>query len=104
MKKAIRPEAVDQLFDAILQLRDRDECRSFFRDICTTGELSSLSQRFDVGIQLMNKKTYQEIAAITGASTVTISRVNRLLYEGNTGMEMAAKRINLVPSDDSENS
>ena len=44
------------------------------------------------------------IAAITGASTVTISRVNRLLYEGNTGMEMAAKRINLVPSDDSENS
>ncbi len=93
MNRKIRTEAVDQLFDAILSLKTKEECYSFFEDICTVNELFSLAQRFDVSIRLMEKKTYQEISAATGASTVTISRVNRLLFDGNEGLEMAATRI-----------
>lgn len=96
MKKEIRDGAIDQLYEAILQLNDMEECRSFFKDICTTGELMSLAQRFDVAIRLLEKKTYQEIASVTGASTVTISRVNRLLYDDNDGLEMAAKRLGFL--------
>ena len=93
MNRKIRTEAVDQLFDAVLSLKTKEECYSFFEDICTVNELFSLAQRFDVSIRLMEKKTYQEISAATGASTVTISRVNRLLFDGNEGREMAASRI-----------
>ena len=93
MKKDIRSEAVDQLFEAILSLHDREECYTFFQDICTVNELLSLAQRFDVGTKLLEKRTYQEIAKLTGASTVTISRVNRLLGDDHTGIEMAAGRI-----------
>ena len=93
MNRKIRTEAVDQLFDAVLSLKTKEECYSFFEDICTVNELFSLAQRFDVSIRLMEKKTYQEISAATGASTVTISRVNRLLFDGNEGLEMAASRI-----------
>ena len=93
MNKKIHTEATDQLFDAILSLKNRKECYSFFEDICTVNELYSLAQRFDVRIRLMNKNTYQEISAATGASTVTISRVNRLLFDDNQGLEMAAARI-----------
>ena len=93
MKKDIRTKAVDQLFDAVLSLKNKQECFAFFEDICTVNELFSLAQRFDVGMKLMEKKTYQEISAATGASTVTISRVNRLLGDENYGLEMAAERI-----------
>ena len=84
---------MDQLFEAVLCLKTKEECYSFFEDICTVNELFSLAQRFDVGIKLLQKKTYQDIAKTTGASTVTISRVNRLLGDGNDGLEMAAERI-----------
>ena len=93
MNKKIRTEAVDQLFDAVLSLQNKEECYAFFEDICTVNELFSLAQRFDVSIRLMEKNTYQEISAATGASTVTISRVNRLLFDSNEGLEMAAARI-----------
>jgi TrpR-related protein YerC/YecD len=93
VKKTIHTEAVDQLFKAILSLKDTDECYAFFEDICTINELLSLSQRFDVGIRLMKGQTYQEIAGATGSSTATISRVNRLLGDGSSGLEMAAERI-----------
>lgn len=93
MKKDIRTKAVEQLFDAVLSLKNRQECFAFFEDVCTVNELFSLAQRFDVGMKLMEKKTYQEISAATGASTVTISRVNRLLGDDNNGLEMAAERI-----------
>ena len=93
MNKKIHTEAVDQLFDAILSLRNRDECYTFFEDVCTINELLSLSQRFEVAKMLREKKTYLEISEKTGASTATISRVNRSLSYGNDGYDMVFERI-----------
>ena len=94
MNKKIKTEAVDHLFDAILQLKNREECYIFFDDLCTVNELLSLSQRFEVASMLKDHKTYMEIAERTGASTSTISRVNRSLNYGNDGYEMIFKRLN----------
>ena len=94
MGKTIRTEAVDSLFEAILCLRDKEECYTFFEDICTINELLSLSQRFEVAMMLREQKTYLEIAEKTGASTATISRVNRSLNYGNDGYDMVFKRLN----------
>lgn len=93
MSKKIRTEAVNYLFDAILSLKDKEECYTFFEDICTINELLSLSQRFEVAKMLREKKTYLEIAEKTGASTATISRVNRSLNYGNDGYDMVFGRI-----------
>ena len=93
MKKNIHSEAVEKLFSAVLSLKDMDECYLFFEDICTVNELLSLAQRFDVGTRLLANQTYQEISGATGASTATISRVNRLLNDNQDGIEMAAERI-----------
>ena len=93
MNKKIKTEAVDHLFDAILILEDRDECYKFFEDICTVNELLSLSQRFEVARMLRHQKTYMDIADKTGASTATISRVNRSLNYGNDGYDMVFSRI-----------
>ena len=67
MSKKIRTEAVDYLFSAILSLKDKEECYTFFEDICTINELLSLSQRFEVAKMLREKRTYLEIAEKTGA-------------------------------------
>ena len=93
MSKKIRTEAVDSLFEAILSLRDKEECYAFFEDVCTVNELLSLSQRFEVAKMLREKRTYLEIAEKTGASTATISRVNRSLNYGNEGYEMVFDRM-----------
>ena len=93
MSKKIRTEAVDYLFSAILSLKDKEECYTFFEDICTINELHSLSQRFEVAKMLREKRTYLEIAEKTGASTATISRVNRSLNYGNDGYDMVFDRI-----------
>lgn len=93
MNPKIKTEAVDYLFDAILQLKDKDECYKFFEDICTINELLSLSQRFEVASMLREKKTYLDIAQHTGASTATISRVNRSLNYGNDGYDLVLNRI-----------
>ena len=95
MSKKIRTEAVDHLFEAILCLRDKEECYTFFEDICTINELLSLSQRFEVAKMLREHKTYLEIADKTGASTATISRVNRSLNYGNDGYDMVFERIGM---------
>jgi len=94
MNKKIKADAVDYLFDAVLSLENRDECYSFFEDLCTVNELLSLSQRFEVAAMLRNRKTYLEIAEKTGASTATISRVNRSLNYGNDGYDLVFERIN----------
>ena len=94
MNKKIKTPAVDSLFDAILTLKDRDECYSFFEDLCTVNELLSLSQRFEVASMLKDKKTYLDIAEKTGASTATISRVNRCLQYGNDGSSLVLDRLN----------
>ncbi len=93
MSKNIRTEALDKLFDAILCLKDKEECYRFFEDVCTVNELFSLSQRFEVALMLRENKTYLEIAEQTGASTATISRVNRSLNYGNDGYEIVMSRL-----------
>lgn len=96
MNKKIRTEAVDKLFEAILSLENKEECYTFFEDLCTVNELLSLSQRYEVAAMLSAKKTYLEIAEKTGASTATISRVNRSLNYGNDGYEMVFNRTHYV--------
>lgn len=93
MNKKIKTEAVDHLFQAILTLKNMDECYMFFEDVCTVNELLSLSQRYEVAKMLREEKTYLEIASRTGASTATISRVNRSLNYGNDGYDMVFARI-----------
>ncbi|MGI6009909.1 MAG: YerC/YecD family TrpR-related protein [Ruminococcus sp.] len=95
MGKTIHTDAVDQLFEAILSLKNKEECYTFFEDVCTINELLSLSQRFEVAKMLRQKKTYLEISEKTGASTATISRVNRSLTYGNDGYEMVFQRLNI---------
>ena len=93
MNPKIKTDAVDGLFDAILKLETREECYTFFEDLCTINEILSLSQRLDVAKMLREKKTYMEIAEKTGASTATISRVNRSLAYGNDGYDMVFNRL-----------
>ena len=93
MNKKLKNDAVDQLFDAVLSLKTKEECYAFFEDVCTVNELLSLSQRFEVANMLRSHKTYLEIAEKTGASTATISRVNRSLNYGNDGYHMIFERL-----------
>lgn len=93
MNKKIRAEEVDHLFDGILCLKTKEECYHFFEDLCTVNELLSLSQRFEVASMLRDHCTYLEIAEKTGASTATISRVNRSLNYGDDGYEMIFERM-----------
>ena len=93
MVKQLKSEPVDHLFEEILTLKSKEECYSFFEDLCTVNELLSLSQRFEVAAMLKEHKTYLEIAEKTGASTATISRVNRSLTYGNDGYEMVFSRM-----------
>ena len=93
MSKNIKTPAVDALFDAVLSLKNREECYTFFEDVCTINELLSLSQRFEVAAMLRSHKTYLEIADKTGASTATISRVNRCLKYGTDGYVNVLERL-----------
>lgn len=93
MNKKLKTELVDDLFEAILSLENQGDCYRFFEDICTINELQSLSQRMEVAKMLRDNRTYLEIADKTGASTATISRVNRSLNYGNDGYDMVLKRI-----------
>ncbi len=93
MNEKIKTDAVDYLFEAILCLETKEECYSFFADLCTVNELLSLSQRFEVAAMLKEKKTYLGIAEKTGASTATISRVNRSLNYGNDGYDLVLGRM-----------
>ena len=83
-------------FDAILTLNNKEELYTFFEDVCTVNELLSLSQRYEVAKMLREKKTYLEIAEETGASTATISRVNRSLNYGNDGYDLVFKRLGIL--------
>ena len=94
MSRDIRNKTLDRLFDAVLTLQNREECYRFFEDICTANEWISISQRLEVARMLREKKTYLEIAETTGASTATISRVNRALNYGKDGYGMVFERLN----------
>ena len=93
MSKDIHTEAVDHLFDAILSLKNKEECYDFFEDVCTVNELAALSQRYEVAKMLRENHTYLDIAEKTGASTATISRVNRSLNYGCDGYDLVFKRL-----------
>ena len=86
-------EDLDMLFNAILELKDIDECYKFFEDIATINELKSLAQRMQVAKMLKEKKVYTEIAEVTGASTATISRVNKCLNYGEEGYNLVLDRL-----------
>ena len=94
MNSKLKTPEMDQLFQGIVSLRSVEECYAFFEDVCTVNELQSIAQRFEVAAMLRQKNTYLEIAQKTGASTATISRVNRSLNFGSDGYEMVFERIN----------
>lgn len=89
----IRSEHIDELFRAVLSLKDLDECYRFFEDVCTIKEIKSMGQRLQVASLLKLEKTYNEIEEKTGASTATISRINRVLNYGADGYEIAFKAM-----------
>ncbi len=93
MNSKIKDELTDKLFEAILLLRDSNECYNFFEDICTVSEIKALAQRLEVAKMLKEKKTYTDISEKTGASTATISRVNRCLIYGADGYNMILERL-----------
>lgn len=89
----IKSEELDLLFKAILELENIDECYKFFEDVATINEIKALAQRIHVAKLLNDKKTYTDIADKTGASTATISRVNRYLNYGSEGYKLILKRL-----------
>ncbi len=89
----LRDKSTDLLFDAILTLKDVEECYAFFEDICTVKEIKSIAQRLLVAQMLTEKCVYSDIVKKTGASTATISRVNRSLSYGNDGYQMVFDRL-----------
>ncbi len=92
----IKSKQADELFKAILLLEDLDECYRFFEDICTIKEIQAIAQRFEVAKLLLAKKTYNEIEEETGASTATISRINRSLNYGADGYKIVFERMDLI--------
>lgn len=82
MPRNVKREHSMALYETILQLKDLEECRDFFEDLCAATELQTMEQRFDVAALLLNDEVYTEIARKTSASSATISRVNRMLNFG----------------------
>ncbi|MEG0014109.1 MAG: YerC/YecD family TrpR-related protein [Cellulosilyticaceae bacterium] len=93
MNSKLKDDMTDRLFDGILKLETIEECYAFFEDICTINEMKALAQRLEVARMLEEKRTYIEIQQLTGASTATISRVNRCLSYGSDGYKLVLDRI-----------
>ena len=93
MNSKIKSKEADFLFDAILQLQNQEECYMFFEDLCTVQELKALSQRLVVAKMLSDGRVYSDIVKATGASTATISRVNRSLEYGCDSYSMVFDRM-----------
>lgn len=89
----INEKNADAMFEAILKLKNTDECRMFFKDVCTPKEMTAMAQRYAVAKMLDEEATYVEIVEETGASTATISRVKRSLVDG-LGYEIVFRRLN----------
>ncbi|MBE6848410.1 MAG: TrpR-like protein, YerC/YecD [Ruminococcus sp.] len=89
-----KPSALDELYEAILCLETKEECSAFFDDLCTVLELQTLSQRLQVAKMLREHHVYSDIVNVTGASTATISRVNRSLnYQSKNGYDIVFNRM-----------
>ena len=93
MNNKLKELNVEYLFKAVLELETIEECYNFFDDLCTVPELKAMSQRILVAKMLSDKKVYSEIVAKTGASTATISRVNRSLHYGSDGYKVVFARL-----------
>lgn len=100
MPRKREDENLDFLFNSILQLENLEECYDFFEDLCTVQELKSLSQRIVVAKMLSKKCVYTDIVTKTGASTATISRVNRSLQYGCDGYDIVFKRLDELKEND----
>ena len=101
MAKIIRPERLPELYKAIMSLESEEECQQFLEDLCSEAELSAMEQRYQVAKGLHQGKIYNEILAETGASSATISRVNRTLQYGNGGYDLVFSRLESPnPADD----
>lgn len=92
-KSKFQSEEIEQLFGAILKLENLEECYRFFEDVCTIKEIQSLAQRLQVARLLSEEKTYSEIEKITGASTATISRINKCLGYGADGYKLILEKM-----------
>ncbi|MFA5524807.1 MAG: YerC/YecD family TrpR-related protein [Tissierellales bacterium] len=92
----IKDRQLDELFEAVLKLDSIEECYRFFEDICTINELKSISQRLEVAKLLRQDKTYNEIEQKTGASTATISRINRALNYGAEGYNLVLDKLGYI--------
>ncbi len=86
---------IDELFDGILTLKDREDCYRFFEDICTINEIHAIAQRLQVAKLLTEKKTYSEIETMTKASTATISRINKCLMYGADGYKLVLNNLGI---------
>lgn len=88
-----KPEERESLYEAILSLKNMDECKKFFQDLCTVSELRAMIQRFEVALLLSEGMIYNDILERTGASSATISRVNRSLHYGANGYQDVLPRV-----------
>ena len=102
MNKRNRKPRNEDMYRAILALQTEEECQKFFDDLCTVSELQAMEQRFQVAVLLEQSLIYNDILEQTGASSATISRVNRSLQYGNDGYTVVFERLGLIPKRDEE--
>ncbi len=100
MNKHIKKERCDEMYQAILSLKTVEECRQFFDDLCTLTELQAMEQRFQVAVLLHQGLIYNDILEKTGASSATISRVNRSLQYGADGYAIVFERLGIAGAED----
>lgn len=94
MNKRIKKERYTEMYEAILQMNTVEECMKLFDDLCTVTELQAMEQRYQVATLLHQGMIYNDILSVTGASSATISRVNRSLQYGADGYALAFERLN----------
>ncbi len=102
MNKRIKKERNEQMYEAILSLQSMEECKRFFEDLCTLTELQAMEQRFQVAVLLEQGMIYTDILDKTGASSATISRVNRSLQYGANGYSAVFERLGIREPEKSE--
>lgn len=95
MTAAAKPssKALTEVYKAILKLKTVDECKKFFRDLCTLAELNSMAERFTVAKMVNQKIPYRQISKKTGSSTATITRVAQWLHHGKGGYKLILERV-----------
>ena len=103
MNHKLKTPEMDRFFRAVLSLRTEKECYAFFEDICTVSELLAIAQRLEVAKMLSEDARYQDICDKTGASSATVSRVNRALHYGEDGYALVLERIKNESEDGSAN-